>query len=202
MTVLAEHPALRRRLVVAGVLALLGLGLPWTTASYVAGYYAPGFCSTTYDADGYGSVSCGPGFIGAGYSNPASPGFAIDVRVYAALMLLAGVWGIRRRSPVLIGIALVIGIAALVRHPGTQAGQLVWAGALVLACVVLGDAGLLGDRARRRLPRPECSRRENPERSVVPSGQAHRSRSSELLWPQLFSRSARSSPLLGRGGYP
>ncbi|MEJ7649133.1 MAG: hypothetical protein WKF57_08885 [Nakamurella sp.] len=144
-------PALRRRLLPAGALALLALGLPWTTEYSVPGDYSPGFCTTTYDANGYGSVSCDPGFIGAGYHSPAAPGFTLDVRVYAALMLIAAVWGIRRRSPVLVGIALVIGVAALLRNPGTEAGQLVWAGALVVAGIALAEAGLLGDRARHWL---------------------------------------------------
>lgn len=153
MTEFVIERGLRRRLAVAGALALLGLGLPWTTAYSVAGYYTPGFCSTTYDADGYGSVSCSPGFVGAGYNNPALPGFTIDVRVFAALMLLAGLFGIRRRSPVLLGIGLVIGGAALVRNPGTQAGQLIWVAALVLAAVTLAESGLLGERAQQRITR-------------------------------------------------
>ncbi|WP_353647676.1 hypothetical protein ABLG96_12290 [Nakamurella sp. A5-74] len=173
-------PTLRRRLLPAGALALLALGLPWTTASFVPGYYSPGFCTTTYDADGYGSMYCSTGFIGAGYNNPASPGFTIDVRVYAALMLIAAIWGLRRRSPVLLGIALTAGAAALVRNPGSQAGQLVWAGALVLAGVELVDAGLLRTRSqawlsrrRRQLPPPRGSRPAAPHPRAAP-GAAHR----------------------------
>ena len=169
------EPALRRRLLPAGVLALLALGLPWTTEYSVPGYYTPGFCTTTYDANGYGSVSCDPGFIGAGYYSPAAPGFTLDVRVYAALMLIAAVWGLRQRSPVLLGTALTVGAAALVRSPGTQAGQLVWAGALVVAGIALAGAGLLGDRAqqlitrlRRQLRRPRGSRPVTPHPGAAP----------------------------------
>lgn len=154
-----QHPTLRRRLVLAGMLAVLALGLPWTTAYYVAGYYNPGFCTTTYDADGYGSVYCSTGILSPGHTSPALPGFVIDVRVFAALMLLAGVLGLRRRSPALLGTALAIGVAALVRNPGSQAGQLIWAAALIVAGSSLAAAGLLGPRAETRIVRARSGTR-------------------------------------------
>lgn len=148
-----QDPALRRRLVLAGTLAVLALGLPWTTAYYVSGYYDPGFCSTTFNADGDGTVYCTVGILSPGHTSPALPGFTIDVRVFAALMLIAGIMGLRRHSPALLGLALAIGVAALIRNPGTQAGQLLWAAALVVSGIALARTGALGERAQCRIQR-------------------------------------------------
>ncbi len=64
---------------VAGGLCVLSLGLPWvitngTSSTMIPGWYTPGFCRTVVGWDGWSSMECDPGFVGAPIFLPGSQG--------------------------------------------------------------------------------------------------------------------------------
>jgi hypothetical protein len=64
---------------VAGGLCVLSLGLPWvitngTSSSMIPGWFTPGFCRTVVGYDGWSSMECDPGFVGAPIFLPGSQG--------------------------------------------------------------------------------------------------------------------------------
>lgn len=171
------EPTLRRRLLVAGALGLLALGLPWTNEYRSPGRFAPGFCSTSYDADGYGTVSCSPGTYFPGFDYPQRPGFTLDVRVYLVIVLVVGALGLLRRSAVLVAVALAAGAMAVVVNANSLPGQFAWVAALAVSAWAVTDAGLLGpaaqvrlSRLRRRFPRPRAPHPAAPHPRAAPGG--------------------------------
>jgi hypothetical protein len=64
---------------VAGALCVMSLGLPWvitngTSSTLIPGWYVPGFCRTVTGYDGWSSMECDPGFVGAPILNPGTTG--------------------------------------------------------------------------------------------------------------------------------
>jgi hypothetical protein len=64
---------------VAGALCVMSLGLPWvitngTSSTLIPGWYTPGFCRTVVGYDGWSSMECDPGFVGAPIFLPGSTG--------------------------------------------------------------------------------------------------------------------------------
>jgi hypothetical protein len=64
---------------IAAGLCVLSFGLPWiitngTSSSLIPGWFTPGFCSTSIGYDGWSSMSCDPGFVGAPMFIPGSQG--------------------------------------------------------------------------------------------------------------------------------
>jgi hypothetical protein len=64
---------------IASGLLVLSLGLPWvftqgTSSTYLPGWYSPGFCRTVVGWDGWSSMECDPGFVGAGMVVPGTQG--------------------------------------------------------------------------------------------------------------------------------
>ncbi|WP_029135253.1 hypothetical protein [Nakamurella lactea] len=139
--------AARRRLWLAGALALLSLGLPWSAARagyQVAGWYAPGSCISVYDADGYATLDCSPGYYSPGWSvagQAAAPGYATDLRIVLAVALTLLVLGLRRDSGRLQLAGLIVAVAGFALNPGEQPGQLAYAGAVVVLASALLSSG-------------------------------------------------------------
>lgn len=139
----------RPLLVVSAFLALIGLGLPWTSSLpglSLAPLWVPGFCSTSYDYYGYATVDCSYGsFVYGGYvpGVPSAPGYATGVRVFVAVAAVLVLVGLRRasRRPVLA--ALLVAGTGWLLHAGSQPGQVVFALALaVLAAALFGHVRL------------------------------------------------------------
>jgi hypothetical protein len=64
---------------IAAGLCVLSFGLPWiitngTSSSLIPGWFTPGFCTTSVGYDGWSSMSCDPGFVGAPIFLPGSQG--------------------------------------------------------------------------------------------------------------------------------
>jgi hypothetical protein len=64
---------------IAGALCVMSLGLPWiitngTSSNLIPGYFVPGFCRTVVGYDGWSSMECDPGFVGAPIFLPGSTG--------------------------------------------------------------------------------------------------------------------------------
>lgn len=84
---------------VAGLLIVLSLGLPWTpdTSQYVPGWMSPSICMPSTD----GTIWCSGGFVSPGYmiGSSAASGASSIARVFlvGALVLIV-VAGVRRES--------------------------------------------------------------------------------------------------------
>lgn len=146
-------------LVLAALLGVVSLGLPWGSESFLlGGYLAPGSCVSTYDVDGFATLDCTYGSY--------VPGIAVDGLVtgadLAARVLLVAVAGLvwfahRRRDPAhavvdpAAGLAVVLAVVApLLAGAAAQSGQVAWVLGTVALVVALRRDGLLGlpDRVR------------------------------------------------------
>lgn len=100
------------------------LGLAWSSSGGLdlgLGYgynYSPGFCSTSYDYDGYAYTECTGGYsfgLQYRYEEGATPsGASLEARVFLALTAAAVVVGYRRRDRRLVVAAPVLMFAGLV----------------------------------------------------------------------------------------
>lgn len=154
-------------LVLAGLLGVLSLGLPWDTwsARYgTGGLLAPGTCMTTYDYEGFPTLDC----TGSSYV----PGFDVtssgtlsgaDLAARVLLVVVAGlVWLAYRRRDAsravvdpAAGLAVVLAVVApLLAGAAVQSGQVAWVLGAVALVVALRRDGLLGlpDRVRASVP--------------------------------------------------
>jgi hypothetical protein len=64
---------------VAGALCVMSLGLPWvitngTSSNMIPGWYTPGLCRSVVGYDGWSSMECDPGFVGAPIFLPGTTG--------------------------------------------------------------------------------------------------------------------------------
>lgn len=153
----------RRWLVVAGVAALCSLGLSWGAGGggegslqYVPGSYTPGFCSTSYGADGWAYTDCSAGSASPGYilgsgTGTSGTGSTQPARVFLALAATAVVFGYRRSDRRLVlaaPVMMAVGLAVTGLNPGP--GMVAYT--FGLACLVWGlhlDGAL---RLPRRAP--------------------------------------------------
>ena len=134
-------PLARRWLLIAAVAATLSLGLPWSTSPTFGVSVIPGFCSTSYCADGFATTECGPAttqFAPTGGLTP-SVGYQHPVRVLGLVTAGLVVAGYRRGHRGWLLAAPAPGVLALCGYGLTgTSGQLVFAaalGALVMALV-------------------------------------------------------------------
>ncbi|MET3805714.1 hypothetical protein ABIB25_002718 [Nakamurella sp. UYEF19] len=141
-----ERASVRSVFVVAAVLTVIALALPWQAAQLttsVSPTFFPGSCITTYD----GSLDCLPGFVGfSAYSllHPPQPGFSQPVRVFAVLAGLLMWQAVRRRvdNLAIAGLACaVLGLAGAGLSP--RSGPAVYVLALIVAVIALRRVGLL-----------------------------------------------------------
>lgn len=128
-------------LLLAVVLAVLSLGLPWShaygsAAVRIPGWYAAGGCTTNY---GDGSMSCTPGFLAPGLDVATSPqgaSFGSAARMYVATAVALALIGWRRRArgPFLGAIlSLVLSVFVVSRSlTGGAAAVLLAAGCLAV----------------------------------------------------------------------
>ncbi|MCK0113212.1 hypothetical protein MWU75_13775 [Ornithinimicrobium sp. F0845] len=108
----------RAAVVVAGLLVVLSLGLPWTTSSqtYVPGWMAPSMCIPTAD----GTIWCSGSFLSPGFmtGSAALSGAGSVARVFlvGALVLIVVAW-VRREHRWLglagAGLAVAVLLAGL-----------------------------------------------------------------------------------------
>jgi hypothetical protein len=114
------------RLAVHAALALLilSLGFPWVVrggsggvpGSLIPGYFVPGLCRTTFDADGWASMECDPSIVGVPIYSPgvaSTRGSLISGRRHpgrfgVAIGFGSTILGLRRRNNNLLAAAGVI----------------------------------------------------------------------------------------------
>jgi hypothetical protein len=139
----------RTLLLLAALLAGLSLGLPWGTGgagqpgAWVGGYYAPGYCVTVYDYDGYASLDCSTGTYNSGIyfsgdENGVRSGYAHPARVFVVgAAVLVGV-GLRQRSARLLRIALAVAaVGVLCDGVGSGSGFFVALAAVAVLATAL-----------------------------------------------------------------
>jgi hypothetical protein len=112
---------------IAAGLLVLSLGLPWlqtigTAGTYLPGYVTPGFCSTSFDADGWAFSSCTPMTVSPGFPLPGTAGSVTTgashpARFGIAWAVVLGITAIRRDRPKLLllagaGLGVVMTISA------------------------------------------------------------------------------------------
>lgn len=161
----------RTLLLLAALLAGMSLGLPWHTAGpgspgmTTSGYLTPGFCTTSYDMDGWAYSDCQPGTYTPGIYLPGSvggvtSGYAHPARVFIAVAAATVALGVHRRSDRLLRLGFgFAAIGAVCDGIGTQSGFFVYLGAVAVLGLALHRAGAI------TLPRP---------RSMPPGGRAPR----------------------------
>lgn len=139
----------------AAGLALLALGLPWTSAmaGHVAipGWLGPGICGVVYDSEGWASTEC-TGWYDNSFNyggHAALPGYAIGIRVFVLASALLVLLGQRRRQLRLQQAGLVVAVLGLLIYRGSLPGQLVYLAALLLAFAAIGQRSRLLPRLSR-----------------------------------------------------
>jgi hypothetical protein len=138
-------------LVGAACCAVLALALPWssaTDATYIPGWYVPGYCTTTYDYDGWPSLDCTTGMISPGMYFPgigAAGGKDTEIRVFLVAVVVLVVLARRWRRPSLATAAVVLAGAGLVLAGlRPRSGQFAYLAGMVLLVVALRTDRLLG----------------------------------------------------------
>jgi hypothetical protein len=139
-------------LLALGAALLLALGLPWNintgTDDYIIpGYYVPGYCTTVYDADGYATTECDPGFVGApifgfGTDGSFTSGSQHPARfgLVAALVALVVAWRTRERRWLLAGglVLLIVAVPTAGLTSLTSGAMVGFAAAAALVLTGLG----------------------------------------------------------------
>lgn len=154
-------PATRQQAaaLVAGVLVLLALGLPWTTSTrdYLPGWITPAYCIPTSD----GLMWCSPAFISPGMTigSSAQSGASSVARVFlvAALVLIIISWRTaqtRWLGYAAAGLVLSIFLAGLTLLGGQIAAI---AAAVLLVYAGLSRRGWTARRTRYPQGRPAPS---------------------------------------------
>jgi hypothetical protein len=111
--VLAGEPLVRvsaRRLGgLAALLFVLSLAAPAGTALQPGMNYLPGFCTNSFDPDGYPTLSCTPGTVSVTYFASSTIGLGHPVRIFVAAVALLAALGLRQRSRRLLHAAVAVG---------------------------------------------------------------------------------------------
>lgn len=146
-------------LIAAALTTILSLALPWTSGSSAAAgeagdtRYAPGFCHTSFDLDGFPTTVCDAGTIIPGAAT--APGGGDDgpstatIALFAALSWTAVAVGVLRVRPLLVGTgAALFAAGILIIGVGDGTGHaMAWITALLLIV-----AAFLAGTVRRRRP--------------------------------------------------
>jgi hypothetical protein len=79
---------------VAAALLVVSLGFPWlvrdgNAGTSIPGWVVPGFCSTTYDYNGWASSSCSPMTIGSPLYVPGTDGAIVSGSSHSARFAIA-----------------------------------------------------------------------------------------------------------------
>ena len=147
---------------VAGALCVLSLGLPWvitngTSSNLIPGWYNPGFCRTVVGYDGWSSMECDAGTIGApilvpGTQGSTGAGAETTGRFGIAAALVSMLFSKRTGNRKLLGfggLALLWTAALSTGVGGVTSGVFVaW-----IASAILLWQGSIGRRKRTALPR-------------------------------------------------
>lgn len=128
------------RVLAAGALILLALGLPWSPSSleYVPGWVVPSFCTTSWD----GTMWCSGGYVspgmwfGTGEVNGASSVARVFLVGAGILLLIA-----RGRSRFLLTAAGLLLAGLLLHGLGMLGGQIAAVAAIVLLVGTARSAG-------------------------------------------------------------
>ncbi|MGI8419006.1 MAG: hypothetical protein ACR2P2_22975 [Nakamurella sp.] len=146
---------------IAAALAVLSLGLPWTTdvpGTVIPGRFIPGSCG------GYGELICTPGILSASIylaGRPAVAGYETTIRVFALLAGCLIVIGLRQSRRWLLIAGVTIAMAGWLDNIGSQAGELVYLMALVALLVAVKD--------RLALPHHRSATRQPSTASTSPA---------------------------------
>lgn len=138
----------RVAVVVAGLLIVLALGLPWTsdTSEYVPGWMSPSVCIPTND----GLIWCSGGFLSPGYmvGSGAASGAASTARVFLVGALALIVVASLRREVRWLGVAGVgLTLSLLLVGLAFQGGQVAAAAAALLLLYAAFNGGRAPARA-------------------------------------------------------
>lgn len=115
--------------------------------------FLPGFCTTSYDLDGWATLDCTPGIIKSTVDPLSSTGIAQPARIYVAAAIAAVLVAIRRergrtdapttRSVLLLRVALAATVAGVVLGGLAAPGRLALLAAAVLLALALRAWGAL-----------------------------------------------------------
>ena len=139
--VLAREPLVRtsaRRLIgLAAALFVLSLAAPAGTGLQPSMNYLPGWCSTSYDADGWASMWCTPGTVSTSFDAVGTVGLAHPLRIFVAVAVVLIAFGLRNRSRRLLQAAVAVGaLGFLLGGADSVSRLLVGAAVVTLALAV------------------------------------------------------------------
>lgn len=165
----ARPGAGRPLVLVAAVLLILALGLPWSPSSleYRPGYIAPGFCFS--DADGF--LDCAPGtyIAGSTVGSGELAGAQTVARVFLVAALVLVVLA-RNRRAWLLAAAGTVTAGMLIHGLGLLGGQVAAIAAIALLVLAARGAAVQGSaRVDPAHPWPHAPTRPTvPNRPVSP----------------------------------
>ena len=121
----------------AALLLVLCLAAPAGSALRSGTTYLPGWCTTSYDADGWASMWCTPGSISVGYTAVGTIGLGHPVRIFVAAVAVLAALGVRQRSRRLLHAAVAVGaLGFFLGGVGGVSRLLLAAGVVCLALAV------------------------------------------------------------------